>query len=1552
MAITTTQASMTFPGEGNLGKSVSLVPWKSDSLLMPLWPSRAAYEFIPAGSVFTVSGTVVPQPSPAARAGFVGAVPDGAGNAWLLGYTGPVTFMANTGVGTLFPIPSGASGEIFAGAAYCSGAPYFGATSGNLYTNSAGTIVEVTGGFGELTREIASDGTKLYGVLPGVSGVSHLGVMTLASPTSGTVSKVALPIAYPSVITASASGVAIGGWAHSVVASGASSIVLAPAASGLAVMANTSANAITLLTGTDPAWVFSAPVSGTGAPVDLAWSGNGTQVLVTDPTHNEVQIFTLTLGTLASSQILSVSGATHIGVTPTTGVALVTQPSKTNVSILSNVANTWSVAEVVSGVTANSLVILSDTEAAVGSPSGITWLNFISNTWQIEKVVSGLAFTPVSLATDGNGTVFGTGTFGVSGGVVAAAKTGTPLQASWTGSGNAAFYRQGQIAVADNSNNKIRVYGQIGASLTLGATASAPSGVSYIGQTGISVWLCGTSAVWQDRFTAPYRLVPYQQGLISIYNGSSFNTVSLGVEHQPSALTWGPSGVWAATIQDDIFVVSASGTILVQQTIIPQAPQVTGTPLGVAALLFHDGGLVASSAMNNGLISLVAAQASGAPVAPSNLILSVISVSNSTVGLAWQAPNGTPPFRFQTFYRVGPTGSFLPYGASGTSLTTVVSGLSGTTTYNFAVSGINDAGNTLSNIVSASTQTSIGAPVLTGAPAPSGSGTVENLTWTTPAGSLPINFQVLFRQVSLGGAFVPLGGIISQNSLPVGNLTPGVQYQFKVNAQNTTGNMDSNVWTETMPTAPTAPVLTVVSTGMTTASASWTGGTGATSFQLTFRASIKGTFQNYGNPSATSPIAVSGLSPLQSYQYQLAAIGIGGTTLSAVVSPSGSASAPGQVSAVLNSITNSSAILTFSVSGGTAPIFYQAGISQGNSGTYSLFGNPVSGVSGIMVTGLIPVSPYGFEIIASNGLGSATSPSVTGTTFATASVSGSQTAVSSPSGIPPYFVGPTGVVIAPGMTLPITGVRIISDPWGAVTMNVNTNYVNATVYATVSGVPCAGAGTGGPGAGGMNIGINEGGLTVSQFNAGAATLTYTAPPSGVTSDVINLVGFDANSSSLGLTIPPQFFPTMNIAVSIVSGAISGTAGAGYGVYHSTGGGVSGSALLLPQGYLATLGNQIVDPNNGNLPVRIAAAAYYGMETGNASNSEATPSALPFGTWQVNYKTILNAAVAMGFNAIRWEFADACLAGSSPQSVDGSNYTINTTLNPSMSGQTVLQNIDTMVAYAGSIGLKIWFARMWQNPTTEQTTLFYGTPSGIGSLTNWTQPNVIADMVMLATRYANNPTVIGIELNNEVFSPPCTFGDGNTATDIQLFWTNAGNAILNVNPNLLIICQGYQIETTGGTTDDLSGVATFPVTLTVPNRVVYAIHTYPPSVNGSLQAPSVWDPSWGFIYTTNTAPILITEFGRLASDTSTASAQWLDRILSYCTAGVSGSVSGIPTNGYPPSMCWFDLNASGPGQGDGAGTPNQGMGLLNSSDWSTPLPGQLAPLLPIMFYAKS
>jgi endoglucanase len=168
---------------------------------------------------------------------------------------------------------------------------------------------------------------------------------------------------------------------------------------------------------------------------------------------------------------------------------------------------------------------------------------------------------------------------------------------------------------------------------------------------------------------------------------------------------------------------------------------------------------------------------------------------------------------------------------------------------------------------------------------------------------------------------------------------------------------------------------------------------------------------------------------------------------------------------------------------------------------------------------------------------------------------------------------------------------------------------------------------------------------------------------------------------------------------------------------------------------------------------------------------------------------------------------------------------------------------------------------------------------------------IADWQQLAARYAHDGTVVGVDLHNEP-RDGATWGDGNLATDWRLAAQRAGNAVLSVNPDLLIIVEGVQYVGGNGYWwgGNLRGVASAPVMLDIPNRVVYSPHDYPSSVNGQPwfndgsypnNLPGVWDTNWGYLAKSGIAPVWIGEFGTRYQTTSDR--QWMGALASYIAA---------------------------------------------------------------------
>jgi endoglucanase len=332
------------------------------------------------------------------------------------------------------------------------------------------------------------------------------------------------------------------------------------------------------------------------------------------------------------------------------------------------------------------------------------------------------------------------------------------------------------------------------------------------------------------------------------------------------------------------------------------------------------------------------------------------------------------------------------------------------------------------------------------------------------------------------------------------------------------------------------------------------------------------------------------------------------------------------------------------------------------------------------------------------------------------------------------------------------------------------------------------------------------------------------------------------------------------------------------------------------GYWHTSGNQIID--SGGNPVRIAGINWYGFET---------PDEIAHGLWVQDYRTIIDDIKALGYNTIRIPFSNQMVETPIvPQNLafSGNSGPINAPLE----GLNALQDLQVIVTYAGEEGLKVILDdhRSEAGESAEENGLWY--------TSTYTSQDWVNDWVTLAKMFANNPTVVGFDLRNEPHTPAgdtyaegATWGTGNTATDIRLAYEQAGNAILAVNPDALIFCEGiseypdassstgYDSTWWGG---DLQGVQQYPVALSSPGHVVYSAHDYGPVLfqqtwfNSSTTPASldaVWNMYWGYIYADGIAPIWVGEFGTdntasdIESSTAGSQGQWFESLVAYLTA---------------------------------------------------------------------
>jgi endoglucanase len=348
------------------------------------------------------------------------------------------------------------------------------------------------------------------------------------------------------------------------------------------------------------------------------------------------------------------------------------------------------------------------------------------------------------------------------------------------------------------------------------------------------------------------------------------------------------------------------------------------------------------------------------------------------------------------------------------------------------------------------------------------------------------------------------------------------------------------------------------------------------------------------------------------------------------------------------------------------------------------------------------------------------------------------------------------------------------------------------------------------------------------------------------------------------------------------------------------------------GYWHTSGNQVLDSNNQ--PVRIAGINWYGFETTDA---------VAHGLWAQDYHTIVNTIKALGYNTIRMPFSNQ-MVETNPTPSNLSFFGSTGPINTDLKGLTSLQIMDKIIAAAGAAGLRVILDdhRSEAGNSAEQNGLWYTSA--------FPQSAWLNDWVAMAKRYAGNPTVVGMDLRNEPHTPAgvpyaqgSTWGTGDPNTDWQLAAQTAGNAILNVNPQLLIAVEGigmfpdaalpsgFASTWWGG---NLMGVATHPVVLSKPNQLIYSAHDYGPNLfqqvwfNSSTtpaSLASIWGQYWAYIYDNKTAPLWVGEFGTTnnAADISSTAAgsqgQWFSSLVSFIGARPAMGWTYWALNGEDP-----------------------------------------------------
>jgi endoglucanase len=297
--------------------------------------------------------------------------------------------------------------------------------------------------------------------------------------------------------------------------------------------------------------------------------------------------------------------------------------------------------------------------------------------------------------------------------------------------------------------------------------------------------------------------------------------------------------------------------------------------------------------------------------------------------------------------------------------------------------------------------------------------------------------------------------------------------------------------------------------------------------------------------------------------------------------------------------------------------------------------------------------------------------------------------------------------------------------------------------------------------------------------------------------------------------------------------------------------------------LYTAGPHIVDSTERR--VRLNAVNWYGAESADY---------VVGGLQTASLTSIVSHIKALGFNAVRLPWSNELYERNPvvPRHAVAANT--------NMKGERALTVLDRVISALSSAGIMVILdnhnsSAEWCCSETDGNTLWYNS--------RYPESSWIADWQGIVRRYAGNPWVIGADLRNEPRGP-ATWG-GSASTDWHAAAQRGGNAVLGVNPKLLIFVEGVNFAL------DLSGVAGLPVRLDAPNHLVYEAHDYGynySALTGYGDYVSRISPRWGYLVSGNDPqPIWIGEFGTcntatacVSGDRSSGMGAWFGFLTTY------------------------------------------------------------------------
>lgn len=350
-------------------------------------------------------------------------------------------------------------------------------------------------------------------------------------------------------------------------------------------------------------------------------------------------------------------------------------------------------------------------------------------------------------------------------------------------------------------------------------------------------------------------------------------------------------------------------------------------------------------------------------------------------------------------------------------------------------------------------------------------------------------------------------------------------------------------------------------------------------------------------------------------------------------------------------------------------------------------------------------------------------------------------------------------------------------------------------------------------------------------------------------------------------------------------------------------------------WLFTDGSKIVDKDGKE--VWLTGVNWFGYNTGTNTFD---------GLWACDLNTSIAAIADRGFNLLRIPVSTELIKNWSNGSYPNANF--NQATNSYLVGMNSLEIFDYVVGQCRANGIKIMID------------IHCAKTDAMGHNYNvWyngdiSEQDYLDALAWMAARYKNDDTIIAYDLKNEPHgkeyeSPRAKWDNSKDSDNWKYIAEKAAKAVLNKNPNVLVMVEGIEIypkdiKTNGDFSSknsgdyyynwwggNLRGVKDNPVDLgKYQNKLVYSPHDYGPTVyeqpwfKGGYSFDSLykdcWHDNWFYIQEENIAPLLIGEWGGFMREPNLTWMTYLRKLVKdnrinhtfWCFNSNSGDTGGL------------------------------------------------------------